>query len=71
MVPTKAVELNFIFTGKLQDSNKKDVDLKVTGLILIDTFKGSDEFNDSYLRNTADGYVIDVLGKNGEPISKT
>jgi hypothetical protein len=31
MVPTKAVELNFIFTGKLQDSNKKDVDLKVTG----------------------------------------
>ena len=71
MVPTKASELNFTFTAKLQDSNKKDVDLNQTALILVDTFKGSNEFNDSYLRNTADGYVIDVLGKNGEPIPKT
>ena len=71
MIPTKIIHFEIVFQADMEQEAKTKLKQTKTTNIVLNKQLNTDKYIDAYLRNTENGYVVKLLGKNGEPIPKT
>ena len=67
-VPRRLSKIQFTLTAKVQNlSQNKKVDLAVREEFLLNGIDKTEEIKDLHLTNFGGQYVLELLGKNGEP----
>ena len=67
-VPERLAQLNFLLKAKVQNlSQGSKVDLAASAQFSLNEIDRTDRVEDLHFANAAGGYVIDLLGKTGEP----
>ena len=66
-VPNRLRSMTVTLSGKVQNLNSgKKIDLSAQTTIAANQINESEKIEDIFLRRTADGYVAELLGRNGE-----
>ncbi|MFT5240214.1 MAG: hypothetical protein ACI9X0_001185 [Kiritimatiellia bacterium] len=66
-VPEKLASLSYTLVGKVQNlSRAKKDDLSAAGSLTANSIDRTAHTEDMHLRHTAEGYILEILGKTGE-----
>ncbi len=66
-VPERLRSMNIVLSGKIQNLNTgKKIDLSTYSVIAANQIKETEKIEDLFLRKTADGYIVELLGRNAE-----
>ncbi|MDT8389727.1 MAG: hypothetical protein RRC34_04360 [Lentisphaeria bacterium] len=69
-VPEKLAKLDLTFTAKVENlSQGNKIDLSASYSTSLNGIEASDKVSDLFLRRAAEGYRVDFLGRNGEPLA--
>lgn len=67
-VPENAVQIGFTLKGRVQSlSQNKKVDLSASRTFSLNQIDAGDKVDDLHLSRAPEGYVLQLLGKTGEP----